>query len=72
MSDLNYVLQTPDRRKQKQLCHINMLKPYYSRKGDNVKPVQTIVTDPAESGCNFDKKINVHSGTTKLNNSDFF
>ena len=34
MSDLNYVLQTPDRRKQKQLCHINMLKPYYSRKGE--------------------------------------
>ena len=45
MSDLNYVLQTPDRRKQKQLCHINMLKPYYSRKDDNVIPVQTIVTD---------------------------
>ena len=44
MSDL----QTPDQRKQKQLCHINMLKPYYSRKGDYVKPVQTIVTDPAE------------------------
>ena len=43
MSDLNYVLQTPDRRKQNQLCHINMLKPYYTRKGDNVKPVQTIV-----------------------------
>ena len=43
MSDLNYVLQTRDRRKQKQLCHINMLKPYYSRKCDNVKPVQTIV-----------------------------
>ena len=26
---LNYVLQTPDRRKQKQLCHLNM--PYYTR-----------------------------------------
>ena len=33
MSDLNY------ERKQMQLCHINMLKPYYSRKGDIVKPV---------------------------------
>ena len=25
-SDLNYIITTPDRRKQKQLCHINMLK----------------------------------------------
>ena len=69
-SDLNYVLQTPDRRKQKQLCHINILKPYYSRKGDNVKPIQTIVTDPAENYCNFDENFDVHSGTAKLNNSD--
>ena len=70
MSDLKYVLQTPDRRKQKQLCHINMLKPYYSRKCDNVKPVQTIVTDPAENDCNFDENFDVHSGTAKLNNSE--
>ena len=66
MSDLNYVLQTPDRRKQK----INMLKPYYSRKGDNVKLVQTIVTDQAENDCNFDENFDVHSGTAKLNNSE--
>ena len=70
MSDLNYVLQTPDRRKQKQLCHMNMLKPYYSRNGENVKPVQTIVTDPAENDCNFDENFDVHSGTAKLNNSE--
>ena len=70
MNDLNYVLQTPDRRKQKQLCHINILKPYYSRKGENVKPVQTIVTDPAENDCNFDENVDVHSGTAKLNNSE--
>ena len=70
MSDLNYVLQTPDRRKQKQLCHINMLKPYYTRKGDNVKHVQTIVTDPAENDCKFDDNFDVHSGTAKLINSE--
>ena len=69
MSDLNCVLQTPDRRKQKQLCHINLLS-YYSRNGENVKPVQTIVTDPAENDCNFDENFDVHSGTAKLNNSE--
>ena len=27
-SDLNYTITTPDRCKQKQLCHINMLKEF--------------------------------------------
>ena len=31
LSDLNYIVHTPGRRKQKQLCHINMLKEYYDR-----------------------------------------
>ena len=31
ISDLNYVINTPDRRKATQMCHINMLKPYYER-----------------------------------------
>ena len=28
LSDVNYTVNTPGRRKQKQLCHINMLKKY--------------------------------------------
>ena len=28
INNLNYIIQTPDRRKQWQLCHIYMLKPY--------------------------------------------
>lgn len=31
VTDLNYLIATPDRRKSTQLCHINLLKPYYSR-----------------------------------------
>ena len=34
ISNLNYIIHTPDRRKQRQLCHINMLKPYFDK--DNV------------------------------------
>ena len=33
VNDLNYVVKTPDRRKNSQLCHINMLKPYHTRGG---------------------------------------
>uniref|UniRef100_A0A8C1RHP2 Gypsy retrotransposon integrase-like protein 1 n=1 Tax=Cyprinus carpio TaxID=7962 RepID=A0A8C1RHP2_CYPCA len=47
VSDLNYLVSTPDRRRTTQLCHINLLKPYYSRSpvsgaaetGDQVKSV---------------------------------
>eukprot|EP00066_Takifugu_rubripes_P025346 XP_011614612.1 PREDICTED: uncharacterized protein LOC105418111 [Takifugu rubripes] len=31
VSDLNYLVSTLDRRKTRQLCHINMLKPYHNR-----------------------------------------
>ena len=31
LSEENYVVKTLNRRRQTQLCHINMLKPYYDR-----------------------------------------
>ncbi|KAK3893004.1 hypothetical protein Pcinc_003183 [Petrolisthes cinctipes] len=32
VSDENYVVKTPGRRKKNQLCHVNMLKPFHERK----------------------------------------
>ena len=43
VSDLNYIVSTPGRRKQKQLCHINMLKEYISR--DQEKPINMVNID---------------------------
>ena len=34
--NLNYVIATPDRRKATQMCHINMLKPYYERNESSI------------------------------------
>ena len=70
LSDLNYVIVTSDRRKQKQLCHINMLKPYIDR--DNavvVHPVNVVKSDPDEfvSSCKENFSL---PGTAKLMNSD--
>ena len=31
MSDVNYILQTPEQRKSRRLCHVNMLKEYYEK-----------------------------------------
>ena len=39
ISEVDYVIKTPDRRKEKRICHVNMLKPYYSRER-NSSPVQ--------------------------------
>lgn len=29
LSDFNYLISTPDRRKKTQLCHVNLFKPYF-------------------------------------------
>ncbi len=31
MSDVNYIVKTPGRKKKNQLCHVNMLKPFHER-----------------------------------------
>ena len=36
-SPLNYLVKTPDRRKSKQLCHVNMIKMYHSRVPDGTE-----------------------------------
>ena len=77
-SDLNYIITTPDRGKQKQLCHINMLKEYVDRNSINVTPVNVISSVPlkqSEMNCeeinceemNFQK---TDPTCSKLQNSD--
>ena len=52
VGDLNYVVQTPDRRRSTQLCHVNMLKPYVDRNTSAeiglVVPKQKVDSDQSE------------------------
>ena len=77
-SDLNYIIPTPDRRKQEQLCHISMLKEYVDRDSSNVAPVNVINSVPQKQsemnceevdceGMNFHK---TYPTCSKLQNSD--
>ena len=77
-SDLNYIITTPDRRKQKQICQINMLKEYIDRDSSNVGSVNVISSVPqtqSEMNCeevdceerNFHK---TDPTCSKLQNSD--
>ena len=48
LSDVNYIFNTPGRRKQKQLCHINMLKKYIDRDSSVISLVNLVNTVPPE------------------------
>ena len=53
-SDLNYIITPPDRRKQYQLCQINMFKEYADRDNSNISPVNVISSVPqkqSEMNC---------------------
>ena len=67
VGELNYVVRTPDRRKDAQLCHVNMLKRYVLRDklNDDIHPVSSIQVD-SES-----EEYSQDIGTpAKLNNSE--
>ena len=73
ISDVNYISNTPRRRKQKQLCHINMLKEYIGRDNSVVTPVNVVNSVPHEQ-IQIDTKdmnfVKSDSSSSKLQHSD--
>lgn len=76
VSDTNYVVRTPDRRRKTCLCHVNMLKLYVSREEDPeskssvIAPVASVVvtsgSGPDEDGLNLQSPL---ASSGRLNNS---
>ena len=70
-SDLNYIINTSERRKNKQMCHVNMLKDYFDRDSSISKPITVVNTVPQESNkVNSDFIDKSDPGPSKLENSD--
>ena len=73
ISDINYIVNTPGRRKQKQLCHVNMLKQYIDRDSSFVTPINVVSSVPQEQSemnsedMNFTKS---YPASSKLQNFD--
>uniref|UniRef100_A0A8C5DBJ5 Gypsy retrotransposon integrase-like protein 1 n=1 Tax=Gouania willdenowi TaxID=441366 RepID=A0A8C5DBJ5_GOUWI len=44
LSDTDYVIRTPDRRRKARVCHINMLKPYLARSSASSVPPNVVST----------------------------
>ena len=42
LSDVSYIVNTPERHKQKQLCHINLLKEYIDRDSSVISSVDLV------------------------------
>ncbi|KAJ8040186.1 hypothetical protein HOLleu_14412 [Holothuria leucospilota] len=86
VSDTDYVILTPDKRKSKRVCHINMMKRYYERedcdisKDESVHDVNSNTNDAGDQVCiiNADHELsndeikanNVPDMCIKLQNSD--
>ncbi|KAL1251972.1 hypothetical protein QQF64_019768 [Cirrhinus molitorella] len=51
LSDLDYEIATPDRRKTTQVCHVNLLKPFFSR-DDQIDVKSSVVVSPVIDGLN--------------------
>lgn len=76
LSDTNYVIQTPDRRRGTRVCHVNMLKPYYIREAQDGsstnQKMKTAVALITESSPDDDGLV-MHNATpqgARLSNSE--
>ena len=73
LSDVNYIVNISGRRKQKQLCHINMLKKYSDRDNSVISSVNLVNTvPPKQNKMDSDDRNFVKSDPplSKLKNSD--
>ena len=73
LSDVNYIVNTPGRRKQKQLCHINMLKKYIDRDSSVISSVNIVNSVPHEQNQMDSDDFNLEKSdpsSSKLQNSD--
>ncbi len=64
VSGVSYIVCTPDRRKNKRMCHVNMLKGYHDR-DDDTKPLlskRTVYSDISDESENPGDEIVMDSG----------
>ena len=72
VGEVDYIVKTPDRRKSTQLCHINMIKPYYDR--NTCQSVMVVDNSPIAQNVHNDD-VNDRTGEIvehliKLSNSE--
>ncbi|XP_013856350.1 uncharacterized protein LOC106512230 [Austrofundulus limnaeus] len=62
VSAQDYVVSTPDRKKLTQLCHVNLLKPYFSRSLDEKMEVKAVASSvKVDVSCTAKLEEDVHT-----------
>ena len=69
VNEVDYVVNTPDRRKERRLCHINMLKPYYD-KGQVKGTVAIVANCVATQESDKSQQLEEVGKSPRLRNSD--
>ncbi len=67
LSDTDYVILTPERRRKTRLCHVNMLKSYLCRNG---KPGKESNFPESELQVQEEKQVSMLSRTLVMEESD--
>ena len=73
ISDVNYIVNTPGTRKQKQLCHVYMLKQYIDRDSSYLTPISVVSSVPQEQSEINSEDMNLiksDPASSKLQKSD--
>ncbi|KAL2080855.1 hypothetical protein ACEWY4_022708 [Coilia grayii] len=75
VSELNYLISTPERKKSSQLCHVNLLKPYFPQFSvlepvDVVKPVGVAVAEGPTNQPNSSPLVAVGGGEDVVGSDD--
>ena len=73
ISETDYVILTPDRRKKTRVCHVNMLKPYLSRAEADVNVCPAVVASVVAAPSLYSPEsdgLRVKSPVSRLQNSD--
>jgi len=68
IGELDYVIATPDRRKAKRLCHVNMLKKYHGKETDSVVAAACVIQHVSE--VEQEEVLSEDDGRVVFRNSD--
>lgn len=69
VGSVDYLISTPDRRKKQRLCHINMMKPYYSdalQESGRSKSISCFAVSAKSSHEDFEAKVVGHLGNSEI------
>lgn len=74
--NLDYIVSTPERRWKKRLCHVNMIKPYYTsdkQEGANKQAICTVMNSKTlpDEGCTESVPVMQLSNSEILKNLDY-